>query len=109
MAVTPQIPPQEICELRLDLIQEELDELAEAFADADVVDAADALGDLLYVVLGAACACGIDIAPVFAEIHRSNMSKIEGMQKRDDGKILKGPNFVYPNLTPILEAQGWKK
>lgn len=61
--------------LRLRLIMEETTELAQAFGEFDIVGVADALGDLLYVVYGAALACGLDMADIFREIHRSNMSK----------------------------------
>jgi hypothetical protein len=70
----PQIPSQAIRNLRNKLIREENFELERD--GNDIVGAADAIGDLLYVVFGAAVAYGIDIEPVFAEIHRSNMSKL---------------------------------
>ena len=60
-------------ELRLELIQEELDELAQAIDERDMVQIADALTDLLYVVYGAGHAFGIDLDECFAEVHRSNM------------------------------------
>lgn len=96
--------------LRYDLINEEVNELDEALfdetgelrQDIDKVEVADALGDILYVVLGAAEAWGIDINRVFSEIHRSNMTK-EGGGRRADGKILKGPNYSPPDLSFVLE------
>lgn len=90
--------------LRYRLIHEETEELYEALfaAKPDKVATADALGDILYVVLGAAEAWGIDINRVFAEIHRSNMTK-EGGGRRADGKILKGPNYSPPDLSFVLE------
>lgn len=91
--------------LRYDLIREELDELFDALFDRDLVAIADALGDLAYVVYGAAVTYGIDLDPVIREIHRSNMSKLMpdgSVAYREDGKVLKGPNFTPPNLAPLV-------
>lgn len=76
----------------------------------DLVACVDAICDLLYVVHGAALALGVDIDPLMAEVHRSNLSKLgeNGRPiRRGDGKILKGPNYSPPNLGPLLMAQGW--
>ena len=94
-------------ELRLDLIQEELDELAQAMDDRDMVQIADALTDLLYVVYGAGHAFGIDLDECFQEVHSSNMSKLGPNGKpihREDGKVMKGPGFFEPDLENILGA-----
>ena len=93
--------------LRLDLIQEELDELAQAMEDRDMVQIADALTDLLYVVYGAGHAFGIDLDECFQEVHSSNMSKLGPNGKpihREDGKVMKGPGFFEPDLENILGA-----
>lgn len=87
--------------LRLDLISEEFAELEVALHYNDLVEVADALGDLLYVVIGSAVTWGIDIAAVFETIHRSNMTKVDG-PKRADGKILKGPGYVPPDIRGAL-------
>ena len=63
-------------ELRLELIQEELEELSDAVADRDMIQIADALTDLLYVVYGAGHTFGLDLDECFQEVHRSNMSKL---------------------------------
>lgn len=108
VADSPQLIPAERAALRAALIQEELDEYKEAIAEADVVGVADALGDLLYVVLGAAIEHGIQLRPVFEEIHASNMSKLgtDGTPiLREDGKVLKGPDYFKPNLDAIIAAQ----
>lgn len=71
----------------------------------DLAEAADALGDLDYVVQGANLVFGIPAEEVVAEIHRSNMSKLGADGKpiyRDDGKILKGPNYSPPDLASII-------
>ena len=74
---TPQIPAAERCRLRVNLLQEELDELKEAIANDDLVEAADALADLEYVLAGAILEFGLGerFRQVFDEVHRSNMSK----------------------------------
>jgi len=94
-------------ELRLELIQEELDELSEAVADRDMIQIADALTDLLYVVYGAGHAFGIELDECFHEVHRSNMSKLGENGRpihREDGKVMKGPGFFEPDLESILGA-----
>lgn len=105
---TPQLPEWKERMLRVDLINEELSELSDALmVDGSLVKTADALGDLLYVVLGAAETFGIDLEPIFDEIHRSNMTKTGG-RRSHSGKILKGPNYEPPELLPILVKQGMK-
>jgi len=94
--------------LRARLIREELRELVRAQYECDLVGIVDALGDLLYVVYGAAVTYGIDMESITDEIHRSNMTKIEGAEIRKDGKILKGPHYKPPKLRRILIEQGWK-
>ena len=92
-------------ELRLELIQEELDELSDAVADRDMIQIADALTDLLYVVYGAGHAFGIDLDECFQEVHASNMSKLGENGKpihREDGKVMKGPGYFEPDLESIL-------
>ncbi len=94
--------------LRVDLIDEEAEEFVRAVRDHDMVDVADALADLLYVVYGAAATFGIDIQPVFDEVHRSNMAKVGG-RRREDGKILKPEGWQPPDIAPILKRQGWSE
>lgn len=94
-------------QLRYDLIDEELEELKMAFDNDDIVEIADALTDLLYVVYGAGHAFGIDLDECFLEVHESNMSKLgEGGRPiyREDGKVLKGPDYFPPNLKEILDV-----
>ena len=101
----PTFPEDEIQRLRLDLIEEELDELHYAIDNKDMVEIADALGDLLYVVYGAGHAFGIDLDECFKEIHASNISKLgpDGKPiKREDGKVLKPDTFFPPDLKTIL-------
>ncbi|WP_420460343.1 hypothetical protein [Neolewinella sp.] len=74
---SPTLPPADRCRLRLNLLQEELDELRAAIASHDLVEAADALADLQYVLSGAVLEFGLAdrFAALFREVHRSNMSK----------------------------------
>lgn len=99
---SPVMPGRKIEQMRFDLIEEELSEL---YSADNIVEVADAIGDLLYVVLGAANAYGIDIEPIFNEIHRSNMSKFIDGHRREDGKWVKGPSYSPANLTPILNQR----
>lgn len=104
----PEWPDAETMDLRIDLIAEELEEFKDAIISADgtLVDVADALSDLLYVVYGAGHSFGIDLDKCFAEVHRSNMSKLDEDGNpiyREDGKVLKGPNFTEPNLKEIVK------
>ena len=106
----PDWPSAETMELRVDLIEEEVGELNEAIFDAsgDLVEVADALADILYVVYGAGHAFGIDLDKCFDEVHRSNMSKLGEDGKpiyREDGKVLKGESFSEPNLKEVLYDQ----
>ena len=92
--------------LRVALIEEELAEFRNAGEAEDLVEIADALADLLYVVYGAGVTYGIDLEPVFSEIHRSNMSKGEpAVVRRPDGKILKGEHYRPPDVRSIVAAQ----
>lgn len=109
----PQTIPFEEWDLRAELIFEELKEYEEAAQEGDVVGIADALGDLLYVVFGTAVAHGIDLEPVFNEIHSSNLSKLDENGEpvphpTIPGKIGKSPLFKEPQLEEILEAQGYE-
>ena len=101
----PTIADLDTRNLRRKLIAEELYELRDAFLANDIVKTADALGDLLYVVYGAGVALGIDLEPIFNEIHRSNMTKVGG-HKRADGKWIKPDSYEVANLEPIILEQG---
>ena len=101
----PVFPEEHIQKLRLDLIEEELDELHLGVDNQDIVEVADALTDLLYVVYGAGHAFGIDLDECFQEVHQSNMSKLgeDGRPiKREDGKVLKPDTYFPPDLKSVL-------
>jgi len=101
---TPSIPDEPTRNLRKRLIQEELEELQEAMQEKDLPSIAKELADLLYVVYGTAVSLGIDMEPVFQEVHRSNMSKVGGY-KREDGKWVKPPTYSPALLDGIIQAQ----
>lgn len=91
--------------LRLNLIQEEFDEVKKALIKQDLPNLAKELADLLYVVYGMADTMGIPIDLVYQHVHASNMSKLDEDGKpirREDGKILKGPYYKEPDLSWIL-------
>ena len=93
--------------LRVSLINEELEELKAAMSNNDIVEVADALGDMLYILCGTIIEHGLQdkITEVFEEIQRSNMSKLGENGEpiyREDGKVLKGPNYFKPNIAEVL-------
>jgi predicted HAD superfamily Cof-like phosphohydrolase len=96
-------------QLRFDLMKEENEEYFEAAQNNDLVEVADALGDMLYILCGTIIEHGLQhkIEAVFEEIQRSNMSKLgEDGQPiyREDGKVLKGPKYFKPNIESILNS-----
>lgn len=97
-------PEHKVISLRSKLMREELTELEDALYIGSFEEVCKELADLLYVVLGTVCACGIDIEPIFDEVHRSNMTKLGG-PIREDGKMLKPDTYEEANLVPIIKAQ----
>lgn len=98
--------PIETIRLRNKLIIDEVKEMFDAIADDNVVEVFDALLDLTYVTIGAMMAYGFPAEKGFAEVQRSNMTKLgeDGQPIYDeDGKVVKGPNFEPPQLAPIME------
>ena len=99
--------PVAIKTLRYELMKEENEEDKEAVANNDMVEVADALGDMLYILCGTIITHGMQhkIGEVFEEIQRSNMSKLGPDGKpiyREDGKVMKGPNYFKPDIAKIL-------
>lgn len=95
--------------LRYNLMAEENDEYLEAAKNNDLVEVADALGDMLYILCGTILEHGMQhkIEEVFEEIQRSNMSKLgtDGQPiYREDGKVMKGPNYFKPDIESILKS-----
>jgi predicted HAD superfamily Cof-like phosphohydrolase len=100
--------PAEEAMLRYNLLKEENEEYLEACKNGDVVEIADALGDLLYITFGTILRHGLQhkIEEVFDEIHRSNMSKLDENGKpifREDGKVMKSEKYFRPDIKAILE------
>lgn len=101
----PEFPNNKIMKLRYNLIKEELDELEVAMHERDIVGIADALTDILYVTYGAGHSYGINLNDCFAEVQKSNMSKLGKDGKpifNEQGKVMKGPNYFEPNLKKFL-------
>jgi predicted HAD superfamily Cof-like phosphohydrolase len=101
----PSFSTEKINQLRISLIQEELDELKEAIINNDLLEVADALTDLLYVTYGAGHAFGIDLDKCFDEVQNSNMSKLGEDGKpiyNELGKVMKGPNYFKPDLSKFV-------
>ena len=98
---------KKIIELRFNLMKEENEEYIEAARNKDIVEVADALGDMLYILCGTIIEHGMSdiIEDVFDEIQKSNMSKLGADGKpiyREDGKVMKGPNYFKPNFSKFF-------
>ena len=101
----PSFSTEKINNLRIDLIEEELQELTEAMNNKDLLEVADALTDILYVTYGAGHAFGIDLDKCFEEVQNSNMSKLGENGKpiyNESGKVMKGPNYFKPDLSKFV-------
>jgi predicted HAD superfamily Cof-like phosphohydrolase len=102
----PSFSSEKINDLRYNLIKEELAEFKEAIDKKDLLEAADALTDLLYVTYGAGHAFGINLDDCFNEVQNSNMSKLGTDGKpiyNDAGKVMKGPNYFKPDLSKFVK------
>ena len=109
---TPTIPGDDVLQFRVNLINEEAEEFEQAAKARNLVEMADALADVIYVALGAAVSLGIDLEPVFEEVHRSNMTKVwsDGqVRRREDGKVIKPPTYSPANIAQELERQARKE
>ena len=95
-----------INKLRINLIKEELEELKIAIDTKNLVEAADALTDILYVTYGAGHAFGINLDRCFEEVQQSNMSKLDDNGNpiyNDSGKVMKGPKYFKPDLSKFIK------
>jgi len=102
----PSFSSEKINDLRYNLIKEELAEFKEAIDKKDLLEAADALTDLLYVTYGAGHAFGINLDDCFNEVQNSNMSKLGTDGKpiyNEAGKVMKGPNYFKPDLSKFVK------
>ena len=94
-----------INKLRIDLIEEELEELKDAINKKDLKETVDALTDILYVAYGAGHAFGVNLDKCFEEVQNSNMSKLDDNGKpiyNESGKVMKGPNYFKPDLSKFV-------
>jgi len=99
-------PDEKIQNLRVSLIDEELNELKQAVKNRDLKEVADSLTDILYVTYGAGHAFGINLDHCFNEVQQSNMSKLGEDGKpiyNEHGKVLKGPNYFKPDLGKYIK------
>lgn len=102
---TPGFIPDEELTLALDLIAEELDELDDALDEGDLVEAADAIADSIYVLIGLGLRLGIPLEAVWREVQRSNMAKVvDGRVVRDPvtNKVLKPDRWTAPDIAGVL-------
>lgn len=101
------IPSNEVIEFRKNLIKEEVvDELLSALDKKDLEKIADGITDSIYVLLGTAIAFGIDIEPIWNEVHRSNMEKVSSGDELK--KVTKPKDWNPPNILKLLKEQGYK-
>jgi len=100
----PALPSEQVRVLRKKLVEEEYEEFCEAWEKNDLIELADAIADLVYVLNGTAISYGIDLRPVWDEVHRANMSKVGG-STREDGKILKPEGWLPPDIGKVLDKQ----
>jgi|TARA_B100001964_G_scaffold97981_1_gene109561 NTP pyrophosphatase (non-canonical NTP hydrolase) len=101
-----ELSTNKINSLRISLINEELEELKKAISENNIVEVADALTDILYVVYGAGHSFGIDLDKCFKEVQDSNMSKLGEDGKpiyNEHGKVMKGPKYFKPDLSKFLK------
>ena len=106
VADRPQFLTPERQEFRLTLIDEEYGEFLESLAEGDLVNAFKEMADMIYVIAGMAVEMGGDLDKVFDAVQESNMSKLGDDGKpifREDGKVLKGPNYKAPDIKAVLE------
>ncbi|MEM9259402.1 MAG: nucleoside triphosphate pyrophosphohydrolase family protein [Bacteroidota bacterium] len=102
---TPQIPDADRCRLRINLLQEELNELSEAIENNDLVEAADAFADLQYVLSGAILEFGLaeKFKSLFEEVHRSNMSKTCATLAEAEATVA---HYQKQGQNGVIEASG---
>ena len=102
----PGLSSEKINSLRINLIEEELEEFKQAIKNKDLKEAVDALTDILYVTYGAGHAFGVNLDQCFEEVQKSNMSKLGEDGKpiyNDQGKVMKGPKYFKPDLSKFID------
>jgi predicted HAD superfamily Cof-like phosphohydrolase len=104
---SPNLPNATTRKLRKNLIKEEYQEYLDGEKNNDIVEIADALADMVYIIAGTAITYGIPLTEIFDEVHDSNMSKLDNDGNpiyREDGKIMKGPNYFQPRIKEIIDG-----
>ncbi len=104
IAAYPQVPSKDQKKLRTNLVMEEAREVVAAIEQGALPEIAKELCDLIYVAMGTALACGINLDPVWDKVHESNMTK-GGSEKRKDGKVLKPSDFKKIDIKPLIDDQ----
>jgi predicted HAD superfamily Cof-like phosphohydrolase len=107
---TPTEVSAELAAHRGELLAEEAAEVAEVSVAGPLDRLAHELADVVYVAYGTALVHGIDLDAVIAEIHRANMTKLGpdgSVDRRTDGKVLKGEHYEAPDVSAVLRRQGW--
>lgn len=108
VATSMGFPSRERVELRQRLLREEYLEWLQAVSERDMVETADALADMVYIIVGTALEFGIPLDRVWNEVQRSNMAKVDPVsgrvEKRADGKVTKPPGWTPPNVAGALEG-----
>ena len=102
----PGLSSDKINNLRISLINEELEELKQAMKNKDLKETVDALTDILYVTYGAGHAFGVNLDDCFEEVQLSNMSKLDENGRpiyNEDGKVMKGPKYFKPDLSKFIK------
>lgn len=103
----PEIPSASVMKLRYNLVEEEMEETLDAIVTDDLEKIADGIADSIVVLLGTAVSYGIDMQPIWDEVHETNMAKT-GSRKREDGKSLKPEGWQPPDIKRLLRKQGGK-
>ena len=93
--------------LYMDLITEEYQETLSAFENSDLIEVADGLADMVWVIMGMCNSCGIDFDSVWQEVKASNMSKFPDGKaiKNEHGKIMKPDSYFKPNIKKVLDFE----
>ena len=104
IAAYPQVLDENLKKLRVNLVMEEAKEVVNSIEKGSLPQIAKELCDLIYVTVGTALACGINLDPVWDKVHESNMTKVGGT-KREDGKVLKPANFKKVDIKPLIDDQ----
>lgn len=105
-AEKPTIPLGKVQDLRIKLMKEELEEVIKAIENGDLKNLSKELADLLVVTYGTADAYGIDADKAMDLVHKSNMSKLDNNGQpiiREDGKVMKGPNYKEPDMSELFK------